>query len=115
MKKGFLVSVFMLFLNHLATSQSIDLVQHLSGPFQSMPADVAITDTGEMIFVGAISQTIDFDPGPGEFILNGQGGLFSKSPYIFKYGGEGNLLWARKWDSQVDNSDFKALVTIFSN
>lgn len=46
---------------------------------------------GNIYITGSISDTVDFDPGPGQTVLNGTPG---ESMFLAKYNGNGQLQWA---------------------
>lgn len=54
-------------------------------------SDMITDDAGNMYITGAISDTVDFDPGPAQFNLAGTPG---NSMYLAKYDSAGQLIWA---------------------
>ncbi|MBF0423246.1 MAG: DUF4347 domain-containing protein, partial [Magnetococcales bacterium] len=53
---------------------------------------VVVDQSGYVYTTGRFSGSVDFDPGPGEFILNGSG---SNTAFIQKVDSDGNLIWAK--------------------
>ncbi len=114
MKNLLLIAAFAFCISQ-ASAQSIDLAKYLTGPDNSSPYDMTIAPNGDMIFVGAIVDSVDFDPGSGETILVGSESPTGTSPYICRYDASGNLLWAYVWEISIFNSDFVLMTDLFSN
>ncbi len=63
--------------------------------------EVTATDAaGNVYLAGVFSETLDFDPGPGETLLTATGGPNSRTDsFVAKYSSSGQLIWARSWGS----------------
>ncbi|MDF2448542.1 MAG: hypothetical protein K0R26_1046 [Bacteroidota bacterium] len=59
-------------------------------------SNVSFDGSANIFISGAISATIDFDPGPGSFNLSSAGG---NDGFLCKLNSAGNLLWATKYGS----------------
>lgn len=55
---------------------------------------IAVDQNGDLYLTGSFKNKMDFDPGPGEFFL--QGNLFDTDVFICKLSRQGNLMWAKK-------------------
>jgi hypothetical protein len=64
----------------------------LGNGLESQATAVSYSNAGEVFVAGVFRGNMDFDPGPGEQVLNG-GSV--DSGYIAKYGPAGNLIWAQ--------------------
>ncbi len=58
-------------------------------------SDVAPGASGSVLITGTLSGMIDFDPGPGNVELGIENS--NDQAYVARYGGDGELLWARAW------------------
>lgn len=54
--------------------------------------------TGDVYTAGRFSGTLDFDPGPGQFILTAQSDL---DAYIVKWDSDGNVVWAKAFNGNM--------------
>ena len=61
--------------------------------------DLALDSYGNAYITGMFEDAIDFDPGPGEWLLSPVG---ERDTYLSKYDPSGNLLWALDCASQGD-------------
>ena len=57
---------------------------------------ISVDDQGNIFAAGYFSGSVDFDPGPGTFILN-YGSLFNMSAFVLKLDPSGNFLWAKSF------------------
>lgn len=60
---------------------------------------ITLDNQGNIYAVGAFSQTVDFDPGPGTFNLTSSGDL---DAYVVKFNSSGNFVWARHFGSPFE-------------
>ena len=63
----------------------------MSGSLAARGRDIALTADGNIVVVGDFFETVDFDPGVGEFVLDAGG---NGSIYSAILDGSGNFIWA---------------------
>ena len=100
----FLIStICLLFFSFVIQAQNDQLELEWAHSFSSDRWDAATSvradNSGNVVVAGFFSDDMDFDPGPGEFILSpvgddNQAELSNVNGYLQKLDGEGNLLWA---------------------
>ena len=73
------------------------------GTGSDMIYDVDIDSFGNPVVGGHFENEVDFDPGPGELLLQSVGATDS---FLSKFDREGNFIWAKKWDA-TDTYDVK--------
>ena len=56
---------------------------------------VATDGFGNVFVTGEFGGTVDFDPGPGEYIQSGKPSL--SNAFLSKFDNSGNFIWARTW------------------
>ncbi|MGB4848851.1 MAG: hypothetical protein WBP41_13080, partial [Saprospiraceae bacterium] len=73
---------------------------------------IRVDSDQNLVVAGRFSGSVDFDPGPGTYQLNGGGGFGS---FVCKYSTQGNFIWAKSFESpaeviitrmDVDHSNF---------
>jgi len=63
---------------------------------------VAGDNSGNAYVVGSFQETVDFDPGPGEFNLVSNG---ARDAYLAKYDVDGLLVWVKAWGgTEIDSA-----------
>jgi hypothetical protein len=62
---------------------------------------IAVDAAGNVYLAGTFSEVMDFDPGPGKYLLSANTELstFTTDAYVAKYSPAGDLIWARSWGS----------------
>jgi len=65
-------------------------------PFKIGGHRVALDGSGNHLIIGAFTESIDFDPGPGEEIRESLG---ENDGYLCKFDPSGNLIWVATWGS----------------
>src|ERR1041385_4059557 len=63
------------------------------GWWMDAATSVAVDDSGNVYTTGSFNGTVDFDPGPGTFLLGSQGAF---RVFVSKLDSMGNLVWARE-------------------
>jgi Tol biopolymer transport system component len=61
------------------------------GAYDEWGSDIALGSDGNVYFTGAFSETADFDPGPGTFLLTSAG---AHDIFISRLDSEGDFVWA---------------------
>lgn len=69
-------------------------------------ADMLVDGSGNIYITGSISDTVDFDPGLGQQLLNGTSG---SSMYLAKYDSSGNYQWAFMIDTDPQQQEGHSL------
>ncbi len=73
--------------------------------FEDWASDVAVGPTGDIFVRGGIKGTVDFDPGPGQTLLQGNdpsANYSALNPYLARYTPAGQLVWAVKATDVAD-------------
>ncbi|MEZ4699159.1 MAG: malectin domain-containing carbohydrate-binding protein [Rhodothermales bacterium] len=63
----------------------------IGGPSCDRGHEVDVDDEGNVYIAGRFNGTVDFDPGPNEYLLTGEN---FKAGYLAKYAPDGTFLWA---------------------
>jgi gliding motility-associated-like protein len=61
----------------------------------------SIDDNGNVYTAGQFEFTLDFDPGPGEFMMTAAG-PFDKAMFISKLDADGNFVWAKQIPNYIE-------------
>jgi len=78
------------------------------GPEDDFCYDIVIDNKDDVYVMGVFSGTVDFDPGPDEYLLTTIGG---ENSYISKFKFDGTFRWAYSWG----NSDIECSRIYFDN
>lgn len=70
---------------------------HVGGTQADVFRDIARDPSGNIITIGEIRETADFDPGPGTYTINAPNG----GGYAMKMDINGNLVWAKSFQGEV--------------
>ncbi|MBN8692675.1 MAG: SBBP repeat-containing protein [Bacteroidetes bacterium] len=65
----------------------------ISGPSTEQAWGIAVDASGNVYSAGSFSGTVDFDPGPGTYTMNGG---TTGDAYINKLDGAGNFIWSKQ-------------------
>lgn len=83
-----------LFVLKLTTDGDFVWAKQIGGPAGTAESYATVTDSnGNVWFAGNYRGSIDFDPGPGNFVLTSNGTTFT-DVYIAKLDTDGNFVWA---------------------
>ena len=82
-------------------TQSIHAKVFVTGPDFLECQQLSIFDNGFIYLTGSFDQSIDFDPGPEEFILTTIG---SQEPFVLKLSPDGDFIWVKKIDVNIDRA-----------
>jgi hypothetical protein len=96
MKSKFTLTFFLTFCIHtiaIAQQPLFQWVNPLGDVASSYIFDLKLDANNDVFIVGYFSDTLDFDPSPNVFNLNGAG---SDNGFIAKYDEQGNFLWAKE-------------------
>lgn len=103
MKKiaNYLALTFVLFsVGSYAQSQaSFEFAQQISGSANVQPKSIYTDVNGDLIVVGSLEGTADFDPSSGTTNLSSNGSL---DVFITKYSSSGQLIWAKSVGSNLE-------------
>jgi hypothetical protein len=83
-----------IYVSKLDGSGNLVWVKQMSGTYQGIGRSVALDGAGNVYTTGNFSETVDFDPGPGETILTAVG---NEDNFVSKLDGSGNLIWVRQF------------------
>jgi len=65
-------------------------------------------DQADNIYLGGFfNESVDFDPGPGEYILSTPGNGSPTHAYLCKLDSDGNFIWAHSWGDDSNNNPSK--------
>src|SRR4030095_2383095 len=67
---------------------------------------VAVDGQGNVYSVGLFMHTLDFDPGPGVFMMTAQG-PYDYGIFVCKLGPNGQFIWAKQIPALVEFSDIE--------
>jgi len=65
-------------------------------------SDLAVDNDGNILVIGWFTETVDFDPGPGEYSLTSDS---EGSHFLSKLDRYGNFLWVRHWGDEWGSLD----------
>jgi gliding motility-associated-like protein len=65
------------------------------------PTSITVDASGNIYTAGYFNDTLDFDPGPGSFIMEANGGL---DLFLLKLNASGDFLWAKQWNPNILNN-----------
>jgi hypothetical protein len=97
MKKNILLSCLLLFVsfyfNAMAQALVFDWVKQMGGPSNELSQGISLDTDGNLYATGYFQNTVDFDPGAGNFNLTTAGAW---DAYIFKLNPAGDFVWAKR-------------------
>lgn len=118
--KTILLIVEILIINAaFAQTPSFQWAKTFSGNYYEICNDVAVDDSGNVYTTGYFNNSVDFDPGPGSFIMTN---FFANNAFICKLDPNGNFVWAVQLDASsgaegnkisIDNSGNVIVAGIF--
>lgn len=79
---------------------SFEWVKSYGGTQGDYGEHVAIDAMGNVYTTGYFKDSVDFDPGPEEFILASNG---YRDAYVTKFDANGQFLWAVAWGGEIDD------------
>ena len=79
-------------LNKYTSNGNLLWAKHFGGPLNDQAVGIEIDEYDNLYILGTFSGSVDFDPGPGEFILTASG----LNSFIVKLNPDGNLIWAKQ-------------------
>ena len=85
------------------SSQNAEWVFNLSGNIEDISYRMAVDPDGNPVITGAFKGSVDFDPGPGSYMLTSSG---LKDIFIAKYSASGSLVWASRLGGTSDDIGF---------
>jgi hypothetical protein len=104
MKISSIVLLFTIFtLNSAFAQVNFEWAKKMGGGAHEQGWDICIDSYGNVYSVGTFqSDSVDFDPGPGVFnlFLNGSSGGPTTESFLQKLDSNGNLIWAKKFETQ---------------
>lgn len=71
----------------------------MGGPSREIGYAIAVDDAGAVLTTGSFIGTVDFDPGPGEYLLTEITGV-DRDTYVSKLDGAGQFVWAKQMGGQ---------------
>ncbi|MDQ3047957.1 MAG: hypothetical protein M3R27_10445, partial [Bacteroidota bacterium] len=95
--KNFLLFLTIILSHVSASSQTPDWmwIREISGVEDQAAHGISIDSNGDLLIAGTFGGSVDFDPGPGIFSLNGG----YRDIFILKLDSAGNFLWVRQFGS----------------
>jgi hypothetical protein len=87
-----------IFLSKLDSNGDLLFVRSWDGSDDDIANSVVCDSTGNSIVTGYFKEEVDFDPGPGETIVESAG---VRDIFISKFDPEGDLLWVRTWGNYM--------------
>ncbi len=68
----------------------------------SYPERIVVGASGNIYYTGSFLDSIDFDPGPNEFLLVSEGG-YMRDAFVAKLTADGNFVWAKKMGAENED------------
>jgi len=96
MKTAFFILGLFLSLNVAAQTVSFEWVKQMGGTNNEGGKDVAIDDAGNIYSTGFFTGSVDFDPGPGVFLLTAPQ-TSEEDVFITKMNANGDFIWAKQF------------------
>ncbi len=92
------------FVLKLDSAGNLAWVAQMGDGFSSQGTSIVVDDAGSVVVTGSFDGTVDFDPGPGDFLLSAPRpddwpdyfGFWS--PFVLKFDGDGSFVWANSFD-----------------
>lgn len=89
------------FIAKFNSSGSLTWVKQIGDLYSDFSTSIIVNSSGYIYTIGGFRGTVDFNPGPGTFNL--EGSLAYPNPFIIKLSPNGNFVWAK---ALVDSSIF---------
>jgi hypothetical protein len=83
-----------IFLTKLAANGSLIWSRQIGSAGTEWADALDLDGLGNVYIAGHFSGTVDFDPGPGSFLLSASGSI---NPFLLKLDSVGNFIWARQF------------------
>jgi hypothetical protein len=81
-----------IFISKLDGSGNFQWAERIGGVLGQSATNVKLDASGNIYFSGQVYGTVDFDPGPGNYLLTGSGS--ASRGFVCKLSSGGNLIWA---------------------
>lgn len=94
MKKGLLL-IWMMIIGFPCIAQTVNFnwAKRMGAANNDLGISIGVDASGNVYTVGTFTGNVDFDPGPGTFMLNSLG---VPNTYISKFSSTGNFIWAKQ-------------------
>ena len=101
MKKNLLSFVLMfLTISIYAQDEIFEWAKSIGAIGADIAYSSAIDSEGNIIIVGSYEETVDFDPGAGEYLLNSAG---STDIFVLKLNSDGEFIWVKGFGGSLDD------------
>jgi hypothetical protein len=77
--------------------------RRIGGPAFDTVNDIALDGQGGLLLTGGFTGTMEFDPGPGSFIMHAPG-ADRRDVFVSRWDTSGTLVWARQFASSMFNT-----------
>ncbi len=91
-----------IFISKLDSNGNFLWARSIGGMWPDFGSDVSTDETGNVILVGRFADSVDFDPGPGSFILSASS--FFYDLFILKLDPNGAFRWANSFGGETNES-----------
>jgi len=88
-----LIGLTMLFVPCIAQTVNFNWAKRMGAANNDLGISIGVDAAGNVYTVGTFTGNVDFDPGPGTFMLNSLG---VPNTYISKFSSSGNFIWAKQ-------------------
>jgi uncharacterized repeat protein (TIGR01451 family) len=85
------LSLFFIMLDLVAQPPKLEWAGDFNGPSSDVATNVVVDDFGNVYVCGYFKQEVDFDPGPGPFMIDAGD---SSNTFLVKFDSQDNFLWA---------------------
>jgi len=96
-----------IFVEAIANSQSFEWAKQTGGTSTDIGRSITVDAAGNVYSVGYFQGSVDFDPGPGNAILNSSG---DNDIFIQKMDANGNYIWAKSMGGTLDDRGYSITV-----
>jgi hypothetical protein len=110
MKKLILISVGLILTVQSTSAQTLTWAKQIGADAQDQGRSIAVDASGSIYTTGTFSDTVDFDPGIGNYFLTSTG---LDDVFISKLDSLGNFMWAGSWGWL--NFDLGLSITVDTN
>jgi len=110
MKKIILISVGLILAVQSTSAQTLTWAKQIGADAQDQGRSIAVDASGSIYTTGTFSDTVDFDPGIGNYFLTSTG---LDDVFISKLDSLGNFMWAGSWGWL--NFDLGLSITVDTN
>ena len=110
MKKLILISVGLILAVQSTSAQTLTWAKQIGADAQDQGRSIAVDASGSIYTTGTFSDTVDFDPGIGNYFLTSTG---LDDVFISKLDSLGNFMWAGSWGWL--NFDLGLSITVDTN